>query len=197
MSMDGAPRTSLDVSRKPRVTALKPRRRLAVWLAILLSPVAIFLVTQCCCFPTTGSVRAMIEEADRVEVRKFFMGYARNGVDVAVLADARERHRLAESLELTGWWLPFDELIANSYRIRVVRGEQITDLTLRGDLLRVGGSWHARIDGSVFGAIRELSREQGRRWPTAEELLGKQATQPAGQGATSFPSDPGDSRQHE
>ncbi len=131
----------------------------------------------------------MIEQADRVEIRKFFINHPQGGVDVAILDTPLERHRLAESIRITGWWQPFDILIGNSYRIRVIRGQQSTDLILRGCLLRSGRFWHAEIDDFVFATIRELSREQGRRWPTSQELLGKPATQPAGTGATSLPSD--------
>ncbi len=133
-------------------------------------------------FPSTSSVRSAIEDADRVEIATFLVHHESQAVDVAILTDRADRAELAANVKIVGPWLPFEELNANSYRIRIERDGQTKVFVIRGDLLTADGTWYARIDTSIFATFRNIARRQGKPWPSSEELSGVSPDMPYAQG---------------
>lgn len=154
---------------------LKPRARIGnvIFVGVLVLGVLGAWVWQRSTFPTTNKYRQLIRTADHVEIRAFLVGHVENGHDVAVLNTPGDLADLADSLRITGPWLPLDELTANSYRLRIVNGGRATDIVIRGgDRIRTGTVWHAALSPSLVDTIRSLVHKNGGEMPDWTRLTG-------------------------
>ncbi|MBU0638811.1 MAG: hypothetical protein KKB50_08100 [Planctomycetes bacterium] len=155
-----------------------------VWLLIPVLTVAGMLWSwQAFAFPRTGEYRELIQTADRVVVRAFLVNDEAGGIDFLELIEPADRAVLASSFRVTGLWMPLDELIANSYRIRVIAEGRPSDIVIRGDRVRSGTVWHARIDRVLFDTIEDLVRDHGGNMPDWRALahLPHSTTEPSTQ----------------
>lgn len=149
----------------------RKRRLLSIPLLVVLAVIGGLLLWQALAFPRTGTLRALIRSGERVEVRAYFIHNEARGVDFLVLTDPVECAALADSFRIVGLWLPFDELIANTYRIRVIRGGESTDIILRGGTrVQHGGLWHAPIGDGLHNTIQQLVARHGGAMPDWQAL---------------------------
>lgn len=147
---------------------------LARWVIafVVLVPIGYWL-WQAVAFPGTADYRKLISTADQVEIRAFIVGHVEDGDDLVTLTDQGDLDLLASSIRITGPWLPVDELIANSYRIRAVRDGDTYDIVIRGgDRIRAGDVWHARIAPGVVGTIKTLVQTRGGHMPDWKRMTG-------------------------
>ena len=124
-------------------------------------------------FGTQSAIRRAIVDADRVELRAFWEGHVDAAPDLATITALEERALLAESIKLRGVWLPLDDLVGNSYRIRAVRGNAVTDIILRGggDLQLGGRRWYIPTDGNAIPVFVDHVRTHGKTIPQWTEML--------------------------
>ena len=123
-------------------------------------------------FPWTADYQELIRTADRVEVRAYLINNETRGTDFLVITDPGEIATLAKSIQITGIWIPLDELVANSYRIRVIGKGDTTDIVIRGgNRIRHGTVWHAAIGEEWSSTIRDLVRRHGGVMPNWKEML--------------------------
>jgi hypothetical protein len=152
-------------------TPLRKRRRvMLVTVSVLLG----VLLLQWAAFPRTGQYRQLIRNADRIVVQSYLITSQKNGVDFLEITDPAELAQLAESFRIIGLWLPLDELIANTFRLRVFGQQGTTDIVLRssGTVVRDKGYlWHARISGQLMKTIKALTHKHGGSMPTLQEML--------------------------
>lgn len=129
------------------------------------------LIWQSLAFPSTTDYRALIRSADRIEVRAFLVNDMAGGQDFLTLTDGDDIALLADSMRVTGLWAPLDELVANSFRIRIIGQDGTSDIIVRGNhRVRHGEVWHASIDPSLARAIDRLARKQGSAIPSWRSL---------------------------
>lgn len=149
------------------------RRGTVISVSVLVLGVLGVWVWQRSTFPTTNQYRELIRTADHVEIRAFLVGHVEKGHDLAVLNTPGDLASLADSLRITGPWLPLDELTANSYRLRIVNSGRATDIVIRGgDRIRTGTVWHAGVSPGVVETIRSLVHKNGGEMPDWRSLAG-------------------------
>ncbi len=137
------------------------------WLPILAFGMAclVLWLWQYAAFPRSSDYQEIIRTADRVEVRAFIINNESGGTDFLVLSDPTDLAMLADSLRVTGIWIPVDDLIANSHRIRVIGEGGTTDIVIRGFTRIRSGIWHAPIDESLMTTINDLAQKHESKIP--------------------------------
>lgn len=151
----------------------KVRRR--AW-GVAATTIVVLLTLQAVRVLSSSSYRRVIREADSVEIRAFIVNNVAGGVDIAKLTEKDDIQELADSFNVVGVWVPWDELIANSYRLRTIRNGVTTDIVIRGDRVK-SGFWHARLSGVLFATIRDLVDETGGSMPQWLKILRGAGTQ--------------------
>ena len=96
----------------------KARRR--GWL-VAATTILVLLTLQAVRILSGASYRRIIREAESVEIRAFIVNNVAGGVDIAKLTEKDGIEDLADSFNVIGVWVPWDELVANSYRLRTTR----------------------------------------------------------------------------
>jgi hypothetical protein len=123
-------------------------------------------------FPHSREYQDLIRTAERVEVRAFFIHQEDAGEDFLVLTDPADLAELSASFRITGWWVPVDLLLANSYRIRVFHKNDTRDIIIRAfDRIRHGALWHATVDPRLLSTIETLVRKKGREMPNWRAMM--------------------------
>lgn len=124
--------------------------------------------------PTEMYYRRIIRDADQIELIAFLESNQETGIHLAIIKDAREKLLLADSVSICGLWMPLDELIGNSFCMRIIKGSSVDDIVLRGGSQIKYGRWFVSISPSTMQTFRRLVKEHGRTMPTLEELREEQ-----------------------
>ena len=147
------------------------------WLRLFVVAVVLVMgsvvLMQRCLLPTTREYRRLIASADRVVIRFYLENNLQHGQDVVALTDKDEISDLAQSFRIKGIWLPLDDLIWRSYRVRCFHGQKYEDIIVRGggSVRDKSGIWHAPITADFLRTIVRIVEDAGGTIPPPEELL--------------------------
>lgn len=150
---------------------VKSFRATALWAWVAAALICAFILWQLLFFPTGCECRRLISEAERVEITTLISPGSKNEIRIATLTDPADIQTLAKSIGIRGFWVPFDYLIARCYRIVAFKGNQRSELLVRGGNRILRGRWSVSIAPSAIKTIVHLVEKSGGQVPSLLDMV--------------------------
>lgn len=138
--------------------------RVLLFVAVLL---ACALIS--CRVATTWHYRALIANAESIDIYYYLQPNPSNKIQVASVSDEDDINRLAQTVEASGLWMPIDVLVAHTWALCLKKDGRVYKIvTVRGGGRIREGVLTTAVNPKTLDYIAELAEKhgQGRPHPT-------------------------------
>lgn len=138
--------------------ARKPNRR-GILFASLVTAASSFWVWQNLYFTSTNEVASQIRNSDEIVISVCSGRQANPRVELIRFKNRNAIDELATKFQVTGFWVPWDQLTAGSLHIECLDGANSESITIRTWGAVIDGHWTAKIDNDFPDFIAEQAIE--------------------------------------